>query len=839
MGDSKSGGGAPFDGFADSFDGAEVEGLSLGAAMTAAKPPSSSSGSGFKYASNINVRGRSGSGVDTAKRDAFEGLVGAFSGTGLGGGGGGEKDKRSSLFLSPSTGSTIQPPSRSGSTGSTASRSFSNSYFPTTATTTTGGVVTLSPHSPFATLPPLSPSPGHRYVSGLTPGPAPDISAEVRYPSIEDFELTRTPSPMMSASKSVPNSSTTTSSSQPTLAIPTRPHAVNRPSLTPQPSKSHVPDGMTGLGYGFPSNFDRSGARSQQTTGTAMKESARGDRGFTALSSPTTETTSGKPVNVASSESRYLSRRASLTLNRKTSGGTMKEPVLPPRPAKADATGGSVRPSASFKHAPLDWLTGDEPSSTSFDNSISLASPRVVSQIPVLQRRTSSSTPLAASSTGQKARTNATGPVKPLPVMSKPPVTNGGGGGRRSRKPSMVASESSGDEGPEDAVVSRGGKKRAPQVTGGRGQLPDSGKPDTGKSQLPDTSKPQGTVPPRGTAEKRRSVYDLVDLGGKPKSSTEARHGKQSSVYDLVDVKPPPSNSDATLEYTPRSGNSQFRFPTNSARPSPDSPQPKRRPQSMFISPTSSALNITKSTSVALESPISESPTNAERPRRAPRRGSISDIVSKYEALGTGGKAKPTPPTTTTSTTTTTTNTPTASSGGPPPPVASKPVGLKFTSNNQQPQQMMLAPVNLTGNSIHRRSPTMDVGMEMPVSPTKGLFRGTGRVSPRDVTFGKRLDVPAEAEEEKRSYGGNGGESGSPVMMKRASPLMQPRALTPPFPTDDLPVTKPPTPPPQSPSPDRPYQGVGRLIDQWQKKAEEIKPPLSRGARPFGPRSGR
>jgi len=59
-----------------------------------------------------------------------------------------------------------------------------------------------------------------------------------------------------------------------------------------------------------------------------------------------------------------------------------------------------------------------------------------------------------------------------------------------------------------------------------------------------------------------------------------------------------------------------------------------------------------------------------------------------------------------------------------------------------------------------------------------------------------------------------------PELIKEVErPLQMPMRLSP----EPKPVLAEPQ-PVRSPSPDRPYQGVGRLIDQWQKKAEAGTP---------------
>lgn len=675
---------------------------------------------------STRVPTRTGPGAfHSGKRDAFEGLAGVNFGSGA---------------AAPTIG---------------AIQSLNTPPISTTA----GNNVGANRSSPM--LVPPSPGRGSR-----TPGSvSSELSAEERFPSIEDYER-GSPAPGLSASLQPPAGLSTTTTDwrkalTPSPSGPGTNSAFHRPALTPQPSTSSVkPGSVVGYGGAGGSHILPSGARSQHTTGTAMKDAEqsriRAGSGFTSFQMADPHLGAG------------LHRRQSLNISSKS--GPMKpiEPALPPRPAakKPDLVGGlgPRKPSAP----PKDWLTGQDtggvtspppppqPASTTSPPAPTPGLTRKLSASFI--RRASQYGELQQMSTGQSRKAGPPVPDKssvPLPSANRP------------------MSDSSGDEGPEDALGSVG--------------------------------KQQGSrFRPSHTGRKQGSVYDLVDVGGSstrppasPKKKSLDQFGRrQQSVHDLVDVTSSEAAAPSPLTARPRAESpqplqpaktpqsAQFRFPPIGQSSPPSSIAEgagggRRRPQSMFLSPSPSSLQVPRSPA---EPQVPESPTKTpgaqpESPRkiRHPRRNSIVDLVSKYEAMDAAAGARaavaaanPKSP------------------GGPPPPIASKPATLQG---------------HVRTTSVTKRS-SLDIPPPAPTqhprtSPTVETQRRRMSVSPS-----RRMPSPASFEFSQQ-------------------PVRAPSPSRPPLsPVLTAGSARPITPPTLSPSPERPYQGVASLISQWQKKSE-------------------
>ena len=373
--------------------------------------------------------------------------------------------------------------------------------------------------------------------------------------------------------------------------------------------------------------------------------------------------------------------------------------------------------------------------------------------------------------------------------------------------------------------------------------------PDTPKETLPrkpstsSTSSDDGPEHPDGgfgTLRKlRRSEQKRADLGSKPKR-------RQSSVHDLVDLWGGSSILDKDTRNKPELGNSQSSFlssgpdtPTGTAglprssspvglpfrssltdkpptssrfaspaveperrltsstttsrtvnqapRPSPSpntKSQPRSRPQSMLIFPSKSTGGEPGVPSPSLAVPLDK---EGIRTISRSRRTSITDIVQRYEGINGPGTSSP------------------SLSGMPTqtPSMPSKPTGLKPHHNENQ-----------TIGSSHTRfikvsptnSPVAKQGPSLNIPDDDKIYRPGSRTSPTNKTSPRR----------------------SPIDLGRSSSSQPQHFST----GDDAPD-------PKSPSPERPYPGVSRLIDQWQKKAEESNPanvrrPGGVGAKRFG-----
>jgi len=467
-------------------------------------------------------------------------------------------------------------------------------------------------------------------------------------------------------------------------------------------------------------------------------------------------------------------RRSLMNLGVGTESGK-EPPSLPPRPGTNRAP-------------PKDWLTGDD----SRHPPVTAGNMQRKTSLGV-QRRTSAYYAVPTSYTGRTNNMPSSTRPTASPARGKTPVA-----------------DSSGDEadGPEDPVSKTVSNNRMSRV----------GMPNTGVTTTPTGPGGRGGATPR----KVGSVYDLVDVAGGVAKSAERRSTRQTSVHDLVDVNPTPTKqSQRQLTGKPRaesptplgerSSNSKFMFRTSrTASPLPgansggmlDTPsQQRRRPQSMFISPTSSHLNVPDAASAKAASPIVESPSpeSPESPRkvRPLRRGSISDIVLRYEAMGGAlpSSIVPSAP-----------STPTTAAGVKPgPPLPIKPIALHART-----------PSSVTGSGIREKKTSLN----MPTRPpSAGGWHSRTCTSP---TTDKRLG----AEQQIRSPG----PPPPPINTKAAqvaptkrfpTPLNSP--VAPQLPVNRRPITPSPPPAseePESPEKEKPYQGVASLINQWQKKSE-------------------
>ncbi|KAJ7084744.1 hypothetical protein C8R43DRAFT_317737 [Mycena crocata] len=393
--------------------------------------------------------------------------------------------------------------------------------------------------------------------------------------------------------------------------------------------------------------------------------------------------------------------------------------------------------------------------------------------------------------------------VFPAIDMSAEPSDHGwglSGAGAGSGRQKEVESASSADEGPEDA----GGFMSTPM----------------GKSK----SAQDGARPKR--KGRQSSVHDLVDLyggaGGLALPSKDKERVSPSLLDDMTPRKATFGSTPPAAQITetkakrrstalasvstadPTSSNSALSLPNSGRQPQSGSPRsaksstatspvsPRSRPQSMFIFPSKPAETAPIPSSLA--------PPEDPKPRVHTRRTSISDMVQRYEAFG--GK-------------------PPASSAAPspvPPPLApSKPVvsaaprmenGGRFSSVSSQSTSSSSAGIN--GRSPGSTSlPLTSSGLGDP-SKAASMPR---RASPTGLP---RTGTPQREPE-------------------TASPIVAPRARRISYKSVEMssgPPSRKATGDERSPSPERPYQGVGKLIDQWQRKTAEP----DRG--PTGPKRG-
>ncbi|KAH8835591.1 hypothetical protein DL96DRAFT_1574847 [Flagelloscypha sp. PMI_526] len=270
---------------------------------------------------------------------------------------------------------------------------------------------------------------------------------------------------------------------------------------------------------------------------------------------------------------------------------------------------------------------------------------------------------------------------------------------------------------------------------------------------------------------RQSSVHDLVDLwGGGPESKLKKDSptkpapldvNKDRSSFISPPAKTPPTFSASNL---PSTGMSDRRTPTSSSSiPSPDSASSRSRPHKI-------ASESSKDSTSSLDPP--ESPSK----QRTARRTSISDMVQKYEAIGA---IRPRT---------------TVGSGTASPVTTSFP--LRQAADDAKP-------VTELGTTSSRllHHPSLPVSTESRFGPVKVPISnpsssGLPRSSPMP------LPVATSTGEQQVSKPEFGIRQDSMASVNSAKSSDSTR----------------------SSSPERPYQGVGKLIDQWQRKAVEEQP---------------
>ena len=399
----------------------------------------------------------------------------------------------------------------------------------------------------------------------------------------------------------------------------------------------------------------------------------------------------------------------------------------------------------------------------------------------------------------------------------------------------------------------------------------------------------------QGYREKRRSnttqqsVLDLVGLYGGAATGRvspgrtgdgygklERKHSGGSNAEDLINLSDVPSNVSAaggtgistftravhlfppidTGERFDRKGGSSGGSSAGSTgRGDIPLPKPKivesTRPQNLFITAQTTTSDGPVGTGGGLGSP-NTAQGNISR-HKSPRRGSIVDMVSRYEALSvvSGYSAS------------------TEAPSKPKPPVATKPTALKVGQQPAGPNRSpaITPPASATASNVmltqyqeprgvkmnttvkHRTSPLLFAASESPVDREPPPI--AQKKHSREISLGVPISSQpvksgivrrASLSPHHHSLAGPQQEASDSFTStqggRRQLELFSDREQY----THTVPPPRAVTPPrPHSPSPDPPYQGVGKLIDKWQRKTQEeadgAKPiPRLGAAKPGGPR---
>ncbi|CEL60146.1 hypothetical protein RSOLAG1IB_09395 [Rhizoctonia solani AG-1 IB] len=623
------------------------------------------------------------------------------------------------------------------------------------------------------------------------------LSAEERFPSIEDLDAA-------GVWGSPPAVSSATAATQQPPKLPPRPRETTQVHMTGPNS------------FGLKAPVQASGARSQQVTGTAMKDSERaggvgaGAAGR-ALPVPPGQgqgllrKTSGGVKRTGSLESAKDSstRREDTPVRRGEDTPTRAGSPAKPRPTSIIQTTPKPTPKpprAQSQTARPDWLTGDF---------LEAAAAMGISVPDSPSKRSSALLSSGAAGTRYqaplKSPTHTTTPLK-SPVHTTAPLKTSAE--KLGRATAAAAAAASGRATPDRLSDLLGNSGRQTSMTeSSNDEGPEDPVAHYGRSKL----ERRGAVTRSSPERKSRSSTMDIPITTVPSGGSSA-HRRQPSEQPPKPVRTPSTTS--TASHPPTSGTRH------------------RRPQSMFIQPGSTTLS---------------PPTDANAPtKRSVRRGSISDMVSKYEAMAVDDPSSPAP----------------APGSGVQrrPSIAPKPAGLRAPSSKvereraKSPEPTPRSPSR--AETARPRSPSR-TERERPRSPSR-----TERERPRSPSrteqelppsttastsvFNRENRVrqsPTEMMREVPIQDGNARSGRPPSPTKFTHPVVQPQparaagsrgihTLTPPHAKEEAPPARAPSPPPPA-SPDKPYQGVGRLIDQWQKKAG------AEPARPLGPRVGR
>jgi len=316
---------------------------------------------------------------------------------------------------------------------------------------------------------------------------------------------------------------------------------------------------------------------------------------------------------------------------------------------------------------------------------------------------------------------------------------------------------------------------------------------------------------------RQSSVHDLVDLWGGgvvqtrerwkdevPNSSTDSPHEKplksrsiavpsatkfnatspqhlQAPAPNSGVVEVPRSPSRSPNRRSPKSHvkqmsavNSTTNTPTSSSR---------GRPQSLLLFPMSKSTSDGKVDTPATPSGLSV-PQDGSR-AGGTRRPSITDMVQRYEAIGRVASPGPLP----------------LSKSGVLPGIVPVTTGRTLQQSLHSPLASKLSPSRVAPTSDDVSQAVDSDKRQLPVNAKPRYTGPTDKLGDTSRGQSSISGLPASSSSKLLSHSSSrGGIDGLP----------SPAANAPAPPEEDR----------RSPSPEKPYQGVGKLIDQWQRKSE-------------------
>ena len=726
---------------------------------------------------------------------------------------------------------------------------------------------TPSPRPPVSPTPQPAPSSSWKPSPALMPRPTPmdgDTTPEMRFPSLEELDATFVSPPLSGAPAHLP--------SQPQLQ--TEKDLNSPPLLRRSRMNSSASGGLRPVGQ---QSYLKDGVRSEQVTGIAMRE-PKGPKGEGVKPNPPANLIDVGGNNTQTKRTFTRPLRPSLARKHRSSI-SIKHPH---QSGSGDVLGSPVAASpAEMANKrfpdPKDWLTGDDdgPSSPT-------AKPQVTSVDGPVLREFNKRASYHESTPAEVPTLPASVSAEQLPSLSSPSPTKLRSSSRtrqlssaqntspkdplfRPKQDSKISSSS--DEGPEDAsggyASAKGPKRSASKRRKGRqssvNDLVDlwGGGVVHLKEKEKELSRTPGAMgdlkssvseqwkPPPGRRSPSIGDYkSSTSESWKPPLSRRSSFLPHSSSNTTSSTTQPLPTSPARTSRPQRSPSYHRKDSSAAAVSSPSSAQSPTgghgRPRSMFIFP----VNNSKSDSSAnvLSSP-NLTPPEDPAPRRT-RRTSISDMVQRYESIN-GSSPVPKGPGSN------------SRRSISPSPMVQKPTALKVGMVGMQN----------TSSSTNNATRALRISQSSPttVRPTATSRAGSSfTTSVRDdgpTGAAKSQELPSTSFTSNRvagddgppggvklpglpstSYTNNresiwtrevenpnaGGEFRRPPSRKTQTPDSE-------APADRQPSkfsfpTRLSTPPPasqqqdesQSPSsPDRPYQGVGKLIDQWQRKTAE------------------
>ncbi|KAJ3789280.1 hypothetical protein GGU10DRAFT_305522 [Lentinula aff. detonsa] len=594
------------------------------------------------------------------------------------------------------------------------------------------------------------------------------LSAEYKFPTLEELDASFAPGH---------NRKRTTSSIQPVPHVPSEPQLSNKlnvikPISTATSNSSRPPSSTT--------SFRTDGVRTEQVSGVAMRAG---------VSSPAIDALKATKTPSSGSMSRGNSVRKPHNSSATKAAPERNNGHHNPSNSSSSQTpvSSEIAPRLPARPSQRDWLTGD-------DNLFEVSSP--------VTRTAETSQPVLRDSPSKRVSYIE---KSHIPIQQAIAVT-----------PESLPPESSFrrvhrvfpelENTAEPARVERLTENWSPVTTSAPQQLKES---DTSSSA--DEEGPEDvtrSIPASSNVKKRRkgrqsSVHDLVDLWGggggqvSPEKNRETRKDsaratmtplpKSDGIAKRRSVATPtpiiPTNQ-RSISPQPVSSPSPSRPPATSASQQNDITNPtsfkstnvasanssRSRPQSMFIFPS-------KSTDGSALPSAGLGPPEAPQTRTT-RRTSISDMVQRYEAIDAVAR----------------TGIPSASSRNLP---------HKVPGSQTEKDTSLQASSSKRDGHGNENSSTVD---DTPSSTrTRSASSGIPRPSPNKHSTASE-EHPEMATPRARRI------STRPDAQNPFPPMRKPTLVgEEPSRSGDI----------RSPSPERPYQGVGKLIDQWQRKTVE------------------